>query len=341
MTATSKTADPVTSNEPLVRVRGLQVVFPPRRGRGTVQAVRDVSFDIEAGRTLGLVGESGSGKTTKGRAVLQLQQAAGGSVRLLGRELTSLSHGALRGMRRHMQFVLQNPYSSLHPRMTAGQILAEPLKVHRSVPRRDIPERIDELMLLVRLDPTLAARYPHELSGGQRQRIVIARALAVNPDFVVCDEPVSALDVRTQAQIVELLRELQDRLRLSYLFIAHDLAVVRALAHRVAVMYRGRIVEMGDAADVYNQPVHPYTRSLLDSVPIPDPALQRAKLAEPAAEWNVDGQDGTGGPCALCASHAAAGSSAWHEVGPRHGVSCHYWPAQEASITIRESGHAC
>ena len=311
---------------PLLRVRDLCVSFPARRGRPPVRAVDHVSFDIEAGRTLGLVGESGSGKTTTGRAILQLQPTTGGSVELLGRELTTMARAEVRGMRRHMQCVQQNPYSSLHPRMTVAQILAEPLIVHRSVPRIQIAERTAELMTLVGMDPATVHRYAHEFSGGQRQRIVIARALAVNPDFVVCDEPVSALDVRTQAQIVDLLHDLQAKLRLSYLFIAHDLAIVRAVAHRVAVMYGGQIVEIGEADRVYESPVHPYTRNLLDAVPMPEPARQRAKLVSVAPELNFKGRDGDTGACVFGEDHAASGTIPWHEVVPGHCVSCRYWP---------------
>ena len=299
---------------PLLQVRGLGVTFPPRRGRGPMRAVEAVSFDIAPGQTLGLVGESGSGKTTAGRAILQLQPASGGSVKLLGQELIGMKGRTLRAMRRHMQFVLQNPYSSLHPRMRVADILAEPLKLHGTVPRRAIPERVAELMTLVGMDPGTTRRYPHEFSGGQRQRIVIARALAVNPDFVVCDEPVSALDVRTQAQIVDLLQGLQQRLGLSYLFIAHDLAIVREVAHRVAVMYGGRIVELGTAADVYDHPAHPYTRNLLDAVPVPDPARQRARLEAEAVDLDFRGApDDDDAP-------------EWREVTPGHGVSRRFWP---------------
>jgi ABC-type glutathione transport system ATPase component len=294
----------------LLEVRDLCVTFPPRRGRPAMRAVNDVSFDIAPGQTLGLVGESGSGKTTTGRAILQLQPASG-SVRLLGRELIGMPGGTLRAMRRHMQLVQQNPYSSLHPRMTVAQILTEPLAVHNTIPRSQRAERVAELMSLVGMDPRVVGRYPHEFSGGQRQRIVIARALAVNPDFVVCDEPVSALDVRTQAQIVDLLHSLQARLGLSYLFIAHDLAIVRAVAHRVAVMFGGHIVELGDAAHVYDAPGHPYTRNLLDSVPIPDPARQRARLAEAVVETDF---------------RAYPGQPTWDEVAPGHFVSSHFWP---------------
>ncbi len=268
---------------PLLAVRDLCVDFPARRGRPPVRAVDRVSFTIAPGETLGLVGESGSGKTTTGRAILQLQATTSGSVQLLGRELIGMPPAELRAMRRHMQLVQQNPYSSLHPRMTVADILAEPLRVHRSVPRAHIPERVAELMTLVGMDPAVVRRYPHEFSGGQRQRIVIARALAVNPDFVVCDEPVSALDVRTQAQIIDLLHSLQARLNLSTLFIAHDLAIVRAVAHHVAVMYGGKIVELNTTATLYTNPTHPYTQTLLNAVPIPHPARQRARLAEGGA----------------------------------------------------------
>ena len=310
--------------EPLLQVRDLSVLFPARRGAPPVKAVERLSVEIAPGQTLGLVGQSGSGKTTAGRAILQLQKASEGSVRLLGQELTTMRSGDLRRMRRHMQFVLQNPYSSLHPRMTIGQILSEPLQVHRTVPANRIRERVAELLELVNLDPAMIKRYPHEFSGGQRQRVVIARALAVNPDFVVCDEPVSALDVRTQAQIVALLQSLQEKLGLSYLFIAHDLAIVREMAHRVAVMFRGRIVEMGSAGQVYDSPAHPYTQLLLDAVPVPDPVLQRERLRRAPPDLRF--LDGDGGACVQGVDHVRAGTSEWHEVAPGHGVSCRYWP---------------
>ncbi len=318
----------MNSTEPLLRVHDLSVTFAAQRGNPPVRAVDRVSFDIEPGQTLGLVGESGSGKTTTGRAILQLQALTGGSVHLLGQNLTAMSRSEVRRMRRHMQFVLQNPYSSLHPRMTVAQILIEPLKVHRSVPASHMTARVAELMELVGMDPAAVRRYPHEFSGGQRQRIVIARALAVNPDFVVCDEPVSALDVRTQAQIVALLESLQDKLGLSYLFIAHDLALVRHVAQRVAVMFGGQVVELGAAAQVYDSPAHPYTRSLLDAVPIPDPALQRAKLARAAPEPDFHALEGQPGPCRFGEDHAATGSPTWHVLGDGHAVSCRFWPAR-------------
>jgi len=312
--------------EPLLRVQDLSVVFPARRGKGSVQAVDKVSFEIQPGETLGLVGESGSGKTTTGRAILQLQPVSGGSVHLLGRELTALPRADVRAMRRHMQFVLQNPYSSLNPRMTVGATLTEPLRVHRSVPAAQMPQRVAELLGFVGLDPDVVRRYPHEFSGGQRQRIVIARALAVNPDFVVCDEPVSALDVRTQAQIVALLKSLQVRLGLSYLFIAHDLAMVRHVAHRVAVMFGGQIVEIGTAQQVFDRPGHPYTQALLEAVPVPDPAVQRERLAMAPPELDFLAHRGGIGPCRFGEDHGAIGTSHWHWLSPGHGVSCQFWP---------------
>ena len=311
---------------PLLRVRDLSVTFPARPGKAPVLAVDSVSFDIGHAQTLALVGESGSGKTTTGRAVLQLQASSGGSVQLLGRELGQLPRDELRKMRRHMQFVLQNPYSSLHPRMTVAQTLAEPLRVHRFVPTESVTARVAELMQLVGLEPAMVSRYPHEFSGGQRQRIVIARALAVNPDFVVCDEPVSALDVRTQAQIVSLLKSLQDQLGVSYLFIAHDLALVRQLAHRVAVMFGGAIVELGSTEQVFGKPSHPYTRALLDAVPVPDPAAQRKKLTATVPELQFHGLVPQTGPCVFGENHAQTGSACWHVVGKEHGVSCRFWP---------------
>ena len=308
---------------PLLSVRDLAVVFPPRRGHPAVHAVKDVSFDILPGETLGLVGESGSGKTTTGRAVLQLQTPSAGTVTLRGRAITGMGSRELRAMRRHMQFVLQNPYSSLHPRMTIGAILTEPLRVHRTVPPGEYGARVAALLEMVGLDPAMQRRYPHEFSGGQRQRIAIARALAVDPDFVVCDEPVSALDVRTQARVVELLRDLKEKLGLTVLFIAHDLAIVRQVADRVAVMYGGRIVEIGPSGDVLGTPGHPYTRALLAAVPVPIPALQRERLAA--------GPDGAAPPaagtdaCPFGERHSETGAPHWHEIAPGHAVLCDGW----------------
>jgi ABC-type oligopeptide transport system ATPase subunit len=271
---------------PLLSVTGLQVHFPLRTGLlfdrtvGHVKAVDGVSFEIEAGRTLGLVGESGSGKSTTAYATLQLLRPTAGSVRFDGRELTALRGEELRRMRREMQIVFQDPYASLNPRLTVGRIVAEPLRAHGLGTRRSRRASVARLLELVGLDPSYTNRYPHEFSGGQRQRIGIARALALNPRLIVCDEPVSALDVSIQAQILNLLKDLQRDLGLTYLFIAHDLAVVRGMSDTIAVMHEGRIVEQGPAEDVYTNPRSDYTRALLAAVPVPDPARMRARKAE-------------------------------------------------------------
>jgi oligopeptide transport system ATP-binding protein len=274
------------SSEPLLIVEGLTKRFPVSKGvifeRASEEfvAVDDVSFKIRAGETLGLVGESGSGKSTTGFCILQLLRPSAGSIKFLDQELTQLRGEALRRMRREMQIVFQDPYSSLDPRMTVAEIVGEPLIVHRVGDRRSRRERVKELLEVVGFDPGFASRYPHEFSGGQRQRIGIARALALNPKLIICDEPVSALDVSIQAQILNLLNELQESFGLAYLFIAHDLAVVRAMSDRIAVMDRGKIVETGMAEDVYLHPKHAYTKALLASVPVPDPVRMRERKAE-------------------------------------------------------------
>ena len=250
----------------------------PLRRKRPVHALNGVSFAIARGETLGLVGESGSGKSTLGRVVIRLAPASGGSVRFEGAEVLSLGREELRSLRRRMQMVFQDPYSSLNPRMRAGAAVAEGLEIHRLLPRREIPARVAQLFDEVGLDASYTARYPHELSGGQRQRVGIARALAVDPSFLVCDEPVSALDVSVQAQVLNLLKGLQRRRGLSFLFIAHDLAVVRQLAHRVAVMYFGRIVELAPVETIVRNPRHPYTRALLSAVPQPDPGRQQNRI---------------------------------------------------------------
>jgi oligopeptide transport system ATP-binding protein len=267
----------------LVQIRDLQMHFPVTKGIilqrqvGAVKAVDGVSFNIKKGETLGLVGESGCGKSTTGRAILQLYRPTGGSVIFQGTDLTKLKGEEMRRMRRKVQMIFQDPYASLNPRMTVGDIIGEPIKVHNLRQGKDVRVRVQELLQLVGLNPYFINRYPHEFSGGQRQRIGVARALAVEPEFVVCDEPVSALDVSIQAQIINLLEDLQDRLNLTYLFIAHGLAVVKHISDRVAVMYLGKIVELAEGRELYSLPMHPYTQALLSAVPIPDPKVEKRR----------------------------------------------------------------
>jgi len=266
------------NSEPILRVTDLVKEFRVRDlGRSAVvHAVSGVSFQVLRGETLALVGESGCGKSTTGRCILRLVEPTSGAVQFQGTDLLQLDHGAMRKMRRNLQIVFQDPQASLHPRLTVRRLLAEPLEVH-GFERAAIDDRITELLQLVQLRPEHLDRYPHEFSGGQRQRVGIARALAISPAMLVLDEPVSALDVSIQAEIMRLLIDLRERLGLSYLFIAHDLAVVRQLADRVAVMYLGKIVEIGPAERVYDSPQHPYTQALLSAVPIPDPEVQRTR----------------------------------------------------------------
>ncbi|MBK8051678.1 MAG: dipeptide ABC transporter ATP-binding protein [Anaerolineales bacterium] len=265
----------------LLNVHGLQMYFPITKGIvfqrqvGAIKAVDGVDFSLMRGETLGLVGESGCGKSTTGRAILQLYRPTAGEVVFEGQDLTKMKGEDLRKMRRRMQMIFQDPYASLNPRMTVGSIIGEPLEVHNiGATKKERQERVQELLKTVNLNPYFVNRYPHEFSGGQRQRIGIARALAVNPSFIVADEPISALDVSIQAQIINLMEDLQDELGLTYLFIAHDLSVVRHISDRIAVMYLGKIVELAQRDELYEKPMHPYTQALLSAVPIPDPVIE-------------------------------------------------------------------
>ncbi len=266
----------------LVEVENLYMYFPVlagvmRRKVGEVKAVDGISFYIKRGETLGLVGESGCGKTTTGRCILQLYKVTGGKIFFEGKDLTRIKASELRSLRKDMQLIFQDPYASLDPRMTAGDIIGEPMLVHNLAKGKAYREQVAELLRLVQLDPSMADRYPHEFSGGQRQRIGIARALSTRPKFIICDEPVSALDVSIQTQIITLLIRLREEMGLTYLFIAHDLSVVRHISDRVAVMYLGKIVEITNSDELYDNPLHPYTQALLSAVPIPNPVVDRQR----------------------------------------------------------------
>jgi len=321
-------------SQPLLEVRSLVKHFPIGGGMlakplGVVRAIDGVSFTIRKGETLGLVGESGCGKTTTGRCILQLERPTSGSIVFEGIDMVTLDAAALRAVRRRVQVIFQDPYSSLNPRMTIAQILAEPLKVHGIV--RDPGERelrVRELLTQVGLLPQHAKRYPHQLSGGQRQRVGIARALAMQPSLIVCDEPVSALDVSIQAQIINLLEELQQRLGLTYLFIAHDLSVVRHISDRVAVMYLGKIVELADRQAIYDEPLHPYTRALLSAVPIPDPKVEAKRertvlRGEVPSPLNPPSGCVFHPRCPIAVDRCSAEIPPLREIRPGHWAACH------------------
>jgi oligopeptide transport system ATP-binding protein len=276
------TAEATTSGNNHVEAEDLKIYFPIfggffQRKVGDVRAVDGVSFEIRKGETLGLVGESGCGKSTTGRALIRLREATGGTVRFDGKDLAALSRDELRRMRRRMQIIFQDPYSSLNPRMTVGSIVSEPIETHHLAKGKEKDNRVQELLRLVGLNPNYTNRYPHEFSGGQRQRIGVARALAVEPEFIVCDEPISALDVSIQAQVMNLLVDLREEFGLTYLFIAHDLSAVRHISDRVGVMYLGTMVEIGPPSAIYETPGHPYTRALLSAVPVPNPKTERRR----------------------------------------------------------------
>jgi oligopeptide transport system ATP-binding protein len=318
----------------LLEVRDLVKHYPVAAGlfgrrAGVVRAVDGVTFAVRRGETLGLVGESGCGKTTTGRCILQLERPTSGSVRFQGQELTALRGDRLRRLRRRLQVIFQDPYSSLNPRMTVGQIVEEPLAVHRLAPdAAGRAQRVRALLDQVGLLPQHARRYPHELSGGQRQRVGIARALALEPLLIVCDEPVSALDVSIQAQIINLLEDLQRQLGLTYLFVAHDLSVVRHISDRVAVMYLGRIVELADRQALYETPLHPYTQALLSAVPIPDPEVEARRervvlRGEVPSPLSPPPGCVFHPRCPIAVARCAAEVPALREIRPGHWAACH------------------
>lgn len=325
---------PKKIGEALLKVRGLKKYFPINSGfliqrqTGAVKAVDGLNFDVFQGETLGLVGESGCGKSTTGRTILQLYRPTAGTVEFDGVDLASLKGEDLRKMRRKMQMIFQDPYASLNPRMTVGKIIAEPLEVHDIGTPKERLERVQYLLNKVNLNPYFVNRYPHEFSGGQRQRIGIARALALNPSLIVCDEPISALDVSIQAQVVNLLQELQAEFGLTYLFIAHDLSMVRHICDRVAVMYLGKIVELAPADELYSNPLHPYSQSLLSAVPVPDPEVERQRQriilrgdvpspANPPVGCNFNTR------CPVAINSCFHDEPELQEVTPGHWVSCH------------------
>src|SRR5215203_2440466 len=316
---------PADVSETLVSVRGLVKHFPVEGSDDVVRAVDGVSFEIFGGETLGLVGESGCGKSTVGRCLLRLIEPTAGEILFAGEDVISLDRKRLRQLRREMQIIFQDPYASLNPRMKIGDIIAEPLIIHNQGSRSDRRDRVAGLLRRVGLDPDYMHRYAHEFSGGQRQRIGVARSLALNPKLIVADEPVSALDVSVQAQVVNLLQDLQEEFKLTYLFISHGLAVVEHISTRVAVMYLGRIVEIAPAADLYAQPLHPYTQALLSAIPIPDPRQKRKRIIlQGDVPTTINPPSGCGfrTRCPIAIEEFARIDPELREVAPGHDVAC-------------------
>ncbi len=323
----------MTSNNILVEIDNLSMYFPVtagvfRKKIGDVKAVDGISFFIKKGETLGLVGESGCGKTTTGRCIIRLYEPTGGKIHFQGKELTQLKGEELRRLRRDMQLIFQDPYASLDPRMTAGSIIGEPILVHHLAKGKELEEQVAELLSMVGLEPRMARRYPHEFSGGQRQRIGLARALSVRPNLIICDEPVSALDVSIQTQVITLLMKLREELGLTYLFIAHDLSVVRYISDRVAVMYLGKLVEITGSDELYDNPLHPYTQALLSAVPIPDPVVDRQRkrillTGDVPSPVNPPSGCNFNPRCHMAIDICKEQEPEWRDIGGAHWVACH------------------
>ena len=321
------------NHHPLLKVDNLVKHFPIlagvfQRQVGVVHAVDGISFEVRRSETFGLVGESGCGKSTAGRTILQLYRPTAGHVYFEGADLAMMKGEDLRRMRRRMQMIFQDPYASLNPRMSIADIVGEPLMVHNIAKGAELTDRVNEALVTVRLSPTFASRYPHEFSGGQRQRIGVARALALQPEFIVCDEPISALDVSIQAQVINLLEDLQEKFDLTYLFIAHDLSVVRHISDRVAVMYLGILAEMASRDELYNHPLHPYTQALLSAVPVPDPVVEEKRqriILEGDVPSPVNPPSGCRfrTRCPLAQKICAEQVPVWREVASDHWVACH------------------
>jgi oligopeptide transport system ATP-binding protein len=320
--------------QPLIQLQNFKIHFPVKQSNWFqnqtqyLKAVDGISFEIYRGETFSLVGESGCGKSTTGRGILQLEPSTGGKVYFEEIDLTTLSDKALQQMRRRMQMIFQDPYASLNPRMTIGKIISEPLIVHQLCNKKQAKNRVQQLLDLVGLNPDFINRYPHEFSGGQRQRIGIARALAVQPDFIVCDEPIASLDVSIQAQVINLLQSLQEQFNLTYLFIAHDLSVVRHISQRIAVMYLGKVVELADYHQLYENPLHPYTKALLSAVPIPNPEIEKQResiqlTGEIPSPISPPSGCHFHTRCPLAVEHCLVAEPQWREIDAGHFVACH------------------